>query len=285
MHPCLNPSLHHSLQLSDAILWGLWRKRNIILSPHDKSGLGERKNVLQTHLSLWSPRNPYTTWTDWILHSKIILTRAARAREELSLGQSLYHCFCFHCFACWLVPVPSAPISGGSWLIESCEESRSWEATASKEMMLASTEYKTGSLESINRCQLYCLLLHERVWHFAAIEKKFAIELREAKWLVCVAEYLDVLNSVYVMVWTCLGWTCLSFPFADSQDLQHSKISQFLGFMDNNLLMQVIVHITHHLMCQMMICNLQTIKHHLSLWALMQGTSSLISPQQFKTRQ
>ncbi len=67
-------------------------------------------------------------------------------------------------------------------------------------MMLASTEYKTASLESINRCQLYCLLLHERVWHFAAIEIKFAIELREAKWLVCVAEYLDVLNSVYVMV-------------------------------------------------------------------------------------
>jgi hypothetical protein len=32
--------------------------------PHDKSGLGERKNVLQTHLSHWSPRNPYTTLTD-----------------------------------------------------------------------------------------------------------------------------------------------------------------------------------------------------------------------------
>lgn len=68
-------------------------------------------------------------------------------------------------------------------------------------MMLASMEYKTGSLGSINRCQLYCLLLHERVWHFAAIEKKIAIELRAAKWLVCVvAEYLDILNSVYVMV-------------------------------------------------------------------------------------
>jgi hypothetical protein len=31
---------------------------------HDKSSLGERKNVLQTHLSHWSPRNPYTTLTD-----------------------------------------------------------------------------------------------------------------------------------------------------------------------------------------------------------------------------
>jgi hypothetical protein len=32
------------------------------------------------------------------------------------------------------------------------------------------------------------------------LQKKIAIELRAAKWLVCVAEYLDVLNSVYVMV-------------------------------------------------------------------------------------
>lgn len=50
--------------------------------PHDKSGLGEMKNVLQTHLSLWGPRNPYTTLTDWILHSKIILTRAAHAEKN-----------------------------------------------------------------------------------------------------------------------------------------------------------------------------------------------------------
>ncbi len=155
------------------------------------------------------------------------------------------------------MPVLSAPISGGSWLIERYEESRSWEATASKEVMLASMEYKTGSLESINRYQLYCLLLHERVWHLAAIE------LRTAKWLVCVA---DVLNCVYVMVWTCLGQTCLSFPFCRLPGSADSKISQFLGFMDNNLLMQVIILITHHLLSQMMICNLQTIKHHFSLW-------------------
>jgi hypothetical protein len=41
------------------------------------------KNVLQTHLSLWSPRNPYSTSTDWILHSKIILARAAHAENFL----------------------------------------------------------------------------------------------------------------------------------------------------------------------------------------------------------
>lgn len=113
MHHYLNRSLHHYLQLSDAILSGLWRKRNIIPSTMINQAWEKGKMFFKLiwAIGVQEIHTPHLQIESYIPKSSSLEQRVQRRTFFRTVIIPL---FCFHCFACCLVPVPSATISGES---------------------------------------------------------------------------------------------------------------------------------------------------------------------------